>query len=79
MNLKELHESADDEVDLTDVPKWYIVRKSDDAISAGPYDSRKEAVVDSKYKQWYDAAKYDVAEGIMDPDFDGGYDKFKDL
>jgi hypothetical protein len=79
MNLQELHESADDDFDPTDTPKWYIVRKKDDAVSAGPYDSQRAAVADTKRLQWYDASKYDIAEGVVDGDFEGGYDKFKDL
>jgi hypothetical protein len=73
-----VRESADD-FDPTDTPKWYIVRKSDDAVSGGPYDSQKAALADRGRLKWYDASKYDIAEGVIDGDFEGGYDKFKDL
>lgn len=80
MKLHELHEglfnSKDD--DMT-VKSWYIVRDADDAIAGGPYDSKKEAVADSKYKQWYVKSpnEYYIEFGLIDPTFDGGYDKFK--
>lgn len=32
---------------------WYMVRERDDRIGAGPYKSYREAVSESKHKEWF--------------------------
>lgn len=80
MKLQELHEGLiSSEDDDTTMKHWYIVREKDDAVAGGPYDSKKEAQADTKYKQWYTKAPNDfyIEFGSIDAEFDGGYDKFK--
>lgn len=44
---------------------WYIAR-TDGAIGAGPFVSRREAEANTKFFQWYTAATYDIAYGTID-------------
>lgn len=76
MNLQELHEGLMMSEPSHDTLKWYIVRDKDDAIASGPYDSKKAADADTKYKMWYINApdKYYIDFGRVDSGFD--YDKF---
>lgn len=69
-----LNESQDD-----NKAAWYVVRLKDDAISAGPFDTKPG---DSQLKQyqWYIAKPndYDVAFGIVD-EAHTAFDKFKEV
>jgi hypothetical protein len=75
MKVSELFEND------TNEPAWYIVRVKDDAICAGPFDSRREASSKTEQYAWYrkDPGAYSIEHGVIDPDFDGGFDKFKDV
>lgn len=72
--LMKLVESATD----SNTPAWYVVRITDDAISAGPFAGRPS---DSKLAtfNWYNKNDYVVEFGTMDLEHDGSYDKFKDM
>jgi hypothetical protein len=74
MKVSELFENKNE-------PTWYIVRVKDDAICAGPFSSRREASSKTDQYAWYrkDPSAYSIEHGEMDEDFDGGYDKFKDV
>lgn len=62
-------------------PAWYIVRVKDDAISSGPYDTKREAQSDSSRMQWYNSRDYDFCYGVIDdnaPTTDK-FDTFKEV
>jgi hypothetical protein len=67
MKLAELLAESEDK------PQWYIVRLKDDAISAGPFDTKPSDMQVMTY-QWYNNREYSVEFGISDEN-----DTFKEV
>ncbi len=60
-------------------PAWYIVRVKDDAISSGPYDSRRQANSDTSRLRWWNATDYDICYGKIDDEKSDKFDVFMDM
>jgi hypothetical protein len=67
----ESHGGVNESVDDTHYPAepmYYIVRIKDDAVSAGPFETRAKARQNTQFYRWYNPREYDVCYGTVNDD-----------